>query len=648
MINLLKRIIPVLIIMGFSTAVIGATGDITHVLSHNKTKVITDPTKGYNPYPNWTVFPSKNTEYRKVVLSVTYQCPDSLHCGEWDYIDNIYLRRVGGQNGSSKDIELARMISPYGWRFGSTWKFTWHVDITDFAFLLHDSVEIEFNHTGYENNTDRGWLITLDFACTEGKPAVSVLGMQTLWHGSIPYGDSTKPIDSSLAPVSFTNTFNAKIARLRIHQTGHGMDDFENCAEFCNKWRKVYFDDSLINQRQIWRNCGTNPLFPQAGTWLFNRANWCPGEIVYPDMYDFPINSKPNHTVAIKMEPYINSSKPTANYFMYSYLFFCSAPWAKTDVSLEEIIAPSTTDEYSRMNPICSEPRIRIKNSGLSPLTYIEIKYGITGSKEQTHKWNGLLESQQITDITLPGLIDAKSGGQQFNVTLNSPNGLKDEYPYDNSMSSSVTIPPIYGTQFIIALRTNSDSTHNAFTVKDQNGNIVKERKLGLFTANTTYYDTLNLTPGCYQLIVIDTSGDGLDFWANPEGGYGYVRLLTMTGRLVKSFGSDFGSGINHWFSVAEGSTPEASTDDLPIVNPFPIRNKGIFTLELFQNDPSDITVKITTEDSSRIVFDKNYTGLKEAFLPVDISIEPDGFYFIKVTSGEKTISKKIKVKHKD
>ena len=53
-----------------------------HVFSHKNTKVITDPSKGVNPYRAWTVFPSKRTRYRRAELSVTYRCPDSLHCGE--------------------------------------------------------------------------------------------------------------------------------------------------------------------------------------------------------------------------------------------------------------------------------------------------------------------------------------------------------------------------------------------------------------------------------------------------------------------------------------------------------------------------------------------------------------------------------------
>ena len=133
-----------------------ASKDVVHIITHDKIIAKADPSKGFSLYPSTTLFPPDSVQYRKAVLYVTYECPDSLHCGEWDYIDNVWLRQYKG-DGDTLDLELARIISPYGWWFDSTWHFTWHVDITDFAYLLHDSVEVVFRHGGYESNTDRGW-----------------------------------------------------------------------------------------------------------------------------------------------------------------------------------------------------------------------------------------------------------------------------------------------------------------------------------------------------------------------------------------------------------------------------------------------------------------------------------------------------------
>ncbi len=627
-----------------SISVAPRAAEVRNILSHKQTKVITDPSKGSNSYPKWTEFPSRDVEYRRVVLYVTYQCPDGLKCGEWDYIDGIYLRRIGGESKPSRDIEIARMISPYGARFDSTWSFTWHVDITDYALFLHDSVEVDFVHTGYESNTDRGWLITLDFAITEGPPSMKCLGFDSLWHGSIPFGDSARPIEQILAPRTFTSPDSAAVARFRIVQTGHGMDDVENCAEFCNKYRRVLLDGELIDERQMWRECGINPLYPQAGTWIFDRANWCPGEIVQPDVYDLTTAPGVTHKIDIDMEPYINNSKPTANYFIHSHLFFFTKPWAANDASIAEIIIPSAFDEYSRPNPSCANPLIVIKNNGSEILRSLTIGYGHGMPPQYTYEWTGEVYSQELAAVELPGII-APLNETTFLVKLDLPNGVEDEYPDDNTALSAVPATPTYDTSFVLAIRTNADTSQTGYAVMDADGEIVYERPLGSMTVNTIYRDTLRLSPGCYELVVADSAGDGLDFWFNPEGGYGYARLLDVPGRLLKAFNSDFGSEVRHSFRVVAGAKPEVALADLPIVNPFPARNKGVFDIDIFLNRRTELQVRIIEESGVETVLDNLYPGAKEVMLPVDITSAPDGVYYIKVTADGKTVTRRIRVK---
>ncbi len=616
-----------------------------HVVSHNEVKVVTDPSQGIAYYPKWAVFPPSDMTYRKVVLWITYACPDSQHCGEWDYIDAIYLRKSGGEAAPAQNIELARTISPYGWRFDSEWRLDWHVDITDFANLLHDSVLIDFVHGGYEKNDDRGWKISLDFVIIEGRPSLEVIRMDTLWCGSFLYGDTAQPIENALHPITFAPVEGADLARLRIHQTGHGMDDSANCAEFCSKYRQVFFDDKLVGQRQLWRECGDNPLYPQSGTWIFDRANWCPGSVVFPDWYDYSLSDQEQHTVDIAMEPYINPHKPTANWHIYSYLFHCRSPWATNDVSVEEIIAPSMEDEYSRLNPICAQPTFVMKNQGSDTLTSVTVRYGASLDYSKKYVWTGSLPPQAYATVTLPGQLPVPGDTSQFSIFLSAPNGQDDEYPEDNHLTSSPLTPPHYTNKIIVVMRTNNDSSHTSYRLTNVNGDLVFERPQGSLSAKTTYRDTFDLEPNCYQFIVNDTGGDGLDFWFNIEGGYGFVRILDFEGRLIKSFGSDFGSNINHWFSVAPGVETIAPDNELPIVQPFPPRNDGKFEVDLFFDSPTDASIRIVTEDSSSTVFEQTLKGYKEGFVPIDISASPDGVYYLKVIADGETVTRRIRVK---
>ncbi len=625
--------------------VLSHTGDTIHLITHNREKVITDPSKGFSAYKTWGEFPPGHTSYRKAVLYITYQCPDSQRCGEWDYIDNIYLRRKGSVNDTSLDIELARMISPYGSRFMPDWKFTWKSDITDFSFLLHDSVEIEFNHTGYESNTDRGWLITIDFELTVGIPAIKVIGYEKLWTGSFPYGNKDDDIENYLKPITFENE-NADIARLRILQTGHGMDDYENCSEFCRKYRKIYFDNVLTDQKDIWRECGDNPLYPQAGTWIFDRAGWCPGAMVIPDTYDFNIsNDSPDHrhTADIDMEQYINPGKPSANYVFSSFLFYYKKPELKYDVSLEEIISPSDEDIHSRENPVCKFPKIVIKNNGNKVLTDLKINYGIAGEDVQSYDWSGHLETEAAAEITLDGIIYGNGERSSFTVTLLNPNGVEDEYHYDNSGTSVLIMPQVFDPEIILTVKTNNAASQNFYQLISEKKIFIKQKPPGSLENNKVYKDTVRLSNGCYEFVFGDSANNGLDFWFSPEEGYGYVRITDIKGKLIRAYNPDFGKEIRQQFIVT--GDPSVTEDITPVLNIFPLRNPGKFFCDIFLNEMQNISLQIMTEDKKKILYSKKLKNFKEGMIGVNLSKAKDGFYLVNVVSRNKTVTKKMKIK---
>ena len=96
----------------FTHSISANSGNKINILSHDKEFVITDPSQGFKTYSNWTNFPSDSIQYRKIILNITYECPDSIHCGQWDYIDAVYLRRAGSQDSDSLNYEIARTIFP--------------------------------------------------------------------------------------------------------------------------------------------------------------------------------------------------------------------------------------------------------------------------------------------------------------------------------------------------------------------------------------------------------------------------------------------------------------------------------------------------------------------------------------------------------
>lgn len=71
---------------------------------------------------------------------------------------------------------------------------------------------------------------------------------------------------------------NAKSASFQFTSSGHGGDNNINAAEFNEESADVLWNKTKIGRMHLWRDdCGKNPIYPQGGTWIYNRANWAPG-----------------------------------------------------------------------------------------------------------------------------------------------------------------------------------------------------------------------------------------------------------------------------------------------------------------------------------------------------------------------------------
>ncbi len=619
------------------------TGDTIRVVSHHETIVVTDPAKGVKAYKNWAVFPTADMPVRRINLKVTFGCPDSLRCADWDYLDHIYIRRKGGVNSKSLDYPIGRMLTPYGGAFGKDWSFDWQSDITDFSLLLRDSVEIEYEHNGYEPADDRGWKITVAFEMVEGNPALLPVSILKVYDGHFIYGDSTQGIEAVLKPVSFVTEKNTKHARLIIFQTGHGMDA-NGCGEFCNRYREVWFDGKMIDKRDIWKKCGDNPLYPQAGTWIIDRANWCPGYLQQPDVFDLPVTNGKEYTVDINMEPY-TTPKPSATEVIYAYVIQYQKPKSQHDVAIEDIIVPTNKKTYLRSNPSCAQPAIVIRNLGAKRLKQCRIQYGTDGFGMQEYVWKGDLPFNQQIKIDLPGVIQGKPGTNVFTVALASPNGKKDGNTIDNTMRTEFVKAPVHGASLLFNLHTNKQPEQNGYTLQNSAGKIMYERALGSLKAETDYRDTFQLAPGCYELAVQDTAGNGLEFWFNSGGGRGFARLLDEKNRLLKDFDADFGSGIYYSFEVSMDSTQFTVPGELPAVGVFPTRTRGKTTMDYFSNKAQRVVVKLVTDPGNEVIEEHVYDNLKEGIFDYDLSYRPAQRYYLKVYVNDKLVyNKRVRV----
>ncbi|HXB40583.1 MAG TPA: peptide-N-glycosidase F-related protein [Bacteroidia bacterium] len=639
----MKKIFSVLLV-AFAFAGFSNPGDTTHVISHNAITVVTDPNTGAHGYKMWATFPSSSLPVRKIIAKLSYKCAPGMQCGAWDYLDYVYIRRVGGQAQPSKNIEAVRFITPYGNTFNSSWNFNWHMDVTDYSLFLRDSVEIEYIHGGYEATTV-GWQVTVDFAFIEGTPVANPINFTQLWNGSFPYGNASNSIENYLTPDTIAINPLCAYTKLRLLHTGHGSDS-NGCSEFCNKYRTIKFDGNVMNTRARWRTCGNNALFPQGGTWVYDRGNWCPGNIVQPDFTSSTsLTPGINHIFDMDMQTYTVTSQ-SANEVVNGQLFQFAAPNKSIDASIEEVYQPSTTKENNRLNPICMNPLLVVRNNGSTPVSSVSFKYGIQGSAFQSYIWNGNLNFGDTSSVMLPNFVTTSisSVNSIFKVYIDKVNNQVDQYNYDDSASIKLTsIPPTYDTTFLVVFRTNN-YLEDSYYVTNASGNVVFSKVANNLQPNTTYYDTLHLTPGCYDISIYDTGGDGLSFWANTAQGSGLYRLkrlYTPNSIYLKTFGLDFGNFIKwNFFAVPNtfSAIKEVKIQSTTLMDVFPNPVSDKTTVEYSCGDKPQLQI---LDGLGRVV--KQVELLKkEDFYTLDFNDLSKGCYWIKLSSQTGSVVKKV------
>lgn len=613
---------PVLFILFLITSMTAAAQKpvVSHVVTHNRATIICDPKKGENVYPAWGVFPSENFPVRKITMNLTLGSPDSLHTAHWDYLDHIMIRRKGGVNGTSLGYELGRMLTPYGSIYNKGWSWKWQVDVTDFSTYLRDSVEIEYIHTGYEDNTV-GWALTIDFEILSGPPVLAPMGMVSLWNKGYKYGDPNAKIENNLLPIDYVSVSGAAINRIRIQHTGHGMDKPRGCSEFCSRWRDIKLDGKTIDHRNMWKDCGDNPLYPQGGTWVYDRAYWCPGDLQDPDVMDVFV--KPgDHQVSLQMEPYTATGNIQAVENISAYLFEYSKPKQKNDVAIDAIIVPSDEQRFFRLNPASFTPRIRIRNLGLHHLRSLTIVYGTEGFAKKTFQWKGDLAFNKVAEVFLPGEVQGNDGQNIFSVLLSRPNGKKDAWTGDNEMQSSFTAPGKYPSEFILKFLTNNKPKDNNIYLVGNISDTIFRKTPDQLIQQTLYTDTIRLAAGLYTLSLSDTAGDGLEFWAEPRNGDGYLRMFDMKGNLIHAFESDCGNGEMLSFRAVPGFVPDTTVPKYAF-SLYPRLVSDQTQLSVVSNRLSNMMVLITVDG---VIWEKHeYKGVKNAIFNYDLTHLPAG-----------------------
>lgn len=638
----MKRILGILFILS-ATQLFAGAGDTTHVIPHNKTYL-----NWYGDFNNWGVFPDSNKRYRKITLFYTLSCPSSK-CTDYDYTQQIFVRRKGDTVAAPLNIEIARVITPFGGNISQAWSRTYRIDVTDYASLFVDSVEIGCHFEGYPQN-NQGWLLTLDFEMIEGTPPRQAYKVENVWNGFFPYGKyvaslSGDTIEAHLTPKSIVIDSLSNATVLRIVPTGHGSGGTQNCAEFCLKRYYLRLNNAQIASKYIWRDdCGLNPTYPGTGaqalgTWLYDRANWCPGESVTRYDHDLSGYVNPGDTYTLNLDMDQGIAGNYTGYHYQSQLISYKDTSFSLDASVEDIIAPSKFGEYLRVNPTCGAPEIIIRNTGSEPLNSLQINYGVKGAAgQQQYTWTGNLGFMEAERVTL-GQVDWQTpeASNYFNVSISNPNGASDQNPDNNTMQVRFDTVKIYPEQFIVSILTNN-VPENSYRITDMDGN--EHYANYLDQTGITYNDTVNLPAGCYKFELLDEGKDGLSYPFYGTGGAARFKKINKVGYWV-NFNPNFGTSITHYFRTAPVST-FAGNEDEAVLQVYP--NPAISFIRIEDITPGKYNKTLHLYSlSGQLILSQLLEGGQTAYKLELEGIAP-GVYLLELKTEEQILRKKVTV----
>jgi hypothetical protein len=531
--------------------------------------------------------------------------------------------------------ELGRYITPYGINLDLDDGWTWIYDVTDFEPFLHDSVDLNCGN----------WqeLLDLRFAFIEGTPPRDVNRVERIWNGNWGLANWEASIEDK------TLYFEAEdeMARIKVTTTGHGFGSGANCAEFCNNIHQIQVNGATEWTWQIMQECADNDLYPQGGTWVYDRAGWCPG--MEGRTRDFELTEWVDDG-QITLD-YDIQTDPYGNYVFEAYMITYGDQNFTHDVEVSQILAPTDFKMASRDNPMCRKPVVRIRNNGSEVLTSCDFTFSVVGGVSQTYTWTGELAFLESADVELsysdPTIYQGEEEGEilTFEVTVDNPNGQTDQQPTNNYSTSQFVRPPVYtymqnegdedDNRLIFWLTTNNTYWETSWSLYDWNGNTVFERD-DFSAAGATYRDTLELNQGCYTFHLKDSDHDGLSFFANNDGN-GSFRLKEVGGPLFTTFENDFGKEIKHsffWRTDLVGIEGEATVAK-PELNLYPNPASNVAYLEVL-NLGKRLTIELFDAQGRRLdLMQKSNPGLGY-YLPMDISSLTPGVYLIRVSDGEK------------
>ncbi len=287
---------------------------------------------------------------------------------------------------------------------------------------------------------------------------------------------------------------------------------------------------------------------------------------------------------------------------------------------------------------------ITLKNVGSDPITAVQLSYTIAGGATQTYDWNARTIASMTSDtIVLPSFMITTGSNQVLSVQVSQINGS----PYTATAASNLTmIKKIAngGGYMSFKLVTDQYASETRFKLYNPDGSVLLQggpwTDLGASGTTTRWFAFLPNQIGCYQLDVTDSYGDGI----NAGTGAGYFQVIKYDNTVVINDNGQYGFLARYMINVdAASGVEEVTTND---VNVYPNPTDGLTNISVNLLNEAHVNVAIYNVYGQMIqVLNDSQMSQGKNDLTFNAANLSSGIYFVKVSIGNETYTKKVTVR---
>jgi len=283
-------------------------------------------------------------------------------------------------------------------------------------------------------------------------------------------------------------------------------------------------------------------------------------------------------------------------------------------------------------------PNVEIVNKGTLPLTTLIIQYTYNNGSVQSINWTGNLSLYATETVQLP-VFSQLDGVNTIDVTAISPNGNTDQDLTDNQIDISYSASPSGVTlDFEFYLGCYADEV--SWELNDDLGvTLYSGSGYNFGNADNLVTEEFCLVEGCYELILMDDYGDGVEGATYNQCDYtGRMKLTNrITNVVLASLAeadADFGFDIAYNFCTDDLSLKVNELESNIFIYPNP--SKGDFKIVMDFEGDKNVVLRNVTGQTIAIY------QLNEKELEVSENKLSPGMYIVTISNHDKSVTRKI------